>query len=1010
MREGADVLPDIAGAVVDRRDLARTQASVLAGLFGVPREPTRIGRFELLGTVGSGAMGRVYAAADPRLDRRVAIKLLRPDIAAGPLAAARRRRLVVEAQALARLSHPNVVEVFEVGTEGAEVYVVMELVDGASLRQWLADAKPEPARIVEAFVAAGRGLAAAHAAGIVHRDFKPDNVLVGDDGRVRVADFGVALAAEDSTSGSPFPSRSGPTASQTMRGAAGTPGYVAPEVLREGVVDARSDQYSFCVSIVEALTGKRPQGPDEVPALPLRAATTAAILRGLREDPDARHDSMTALIEVLEGRRRGPAWVLPIVAGVGVLAGVAWIPEAVRAKASPQCRPVATLVDPIWGESRRQALRDALRADNRALGEQAWARAEPKIDTFVAAVVQRRESTCERSSSVDALSEADACAAARLADLDALIGTFERREAAPQHLVAAVNRIASTTDCEDAGHDPAVRTELVRARALVSAGSERGKALAEQVRQQAVELADTRTTIEADLVVARAEAQDGATEASLVRLRNAYFAAVELGDDPLATRAALTLGYHALSHQSDREAAQSWAEHAATHMDRTEDPTLRRTLEVQVDALLARLALDVHDGLGGLARVEQALVTLRRDPRPRPGLEARLLRMRGRALQSLGRVDEALYTLQAAHESLEMEFGTGHPNTLDASSDIATLLFRASRYNEAQVRFEQVIAGLTEAFGPDAARLGTTLTSLGATHGALGNYKAARANLLRANEILMDKLGEEHDRVANNLLNLSEVEKHLGEHDAAVRHREQAVDIRRRIFGEDSPQMVSLYNAMGQLYTSAGKAKPAIAAHNRVLEIGAKTHVEPDGTISAYLGLSRAQSLLDVELAIESLQTAMALIAELHGTRHEDYAIALTNMGALLVMAGRPEQALAPALQSLAIYEELLPPDHVDLAYGLLAAAHAEAARGLVDDAIGHAERAVSIRKRHPEVPDYMVARAELVLVRALWLSPARRGEARELADQAKSTLEAAGEDGIPGLEELAEWEASLLR
>ena len=184
----------------------------------------RLGRFVILGAVGAGGMGVVYAAYDPRLDRKVALKVLRPVIAEDEISG----RVLREAQAMARLSHPNAVQVYEVGELGDRVFVAMELVEGGTLAEWLRKSPRSTAEIVAMFVQAGRGLEAAHAAGLVHRDFKPANVLVGTDGRARVTDFGLAHGAGGE-----------------LGGAVGTPGYVAPEQQAGGVVDARADQYAF---------------------------------------------------------------------------------------------------------------------------------------------------------------------------------------------------------------------------------------------------------------------------------------------------------------------------------------------------------------------------------------------------------------------------------------------------------------------------------------------------------------------------------------------------------------------------------------------------------------------------------------------------------------------------------------------------------------------------------------------------------------------------------------------
>jgi serine/threonine protein kinase len=221
----------------------------------------RLGRYVIIDLLGSGGMGVVYTAYDPDLDRRVALKLLRPD--RGPSwGETGRLRLLREAQAIARLSHPNVIAVYDAGSFGDQVFVAMEFIEGGTLRQWLEE-RPPWREVLDRFLLAGRGLAAAHAAGLVHRDFKPDNVLLSRDGRVRVMDFGLARPIGEPSRMEEWraPAGSGGNLASPLTQwgeALGTPGYMAPEQLRGEASDARSDQFSFCVSLYEALYGERP--------------------------------------------------------------------------------------------------------------------------------------------------------------------------------------------------------------------------------------------------------------------------------------------------------------------------------------------------------------------------------------------------------------------------------------------------------------------------------------------------------------------------------------------------------------------------------------------------------------------------------------------------------------------------------------------------------------------------------------------------------------------------------
>ena len=234
---------------------ASTAVDPLVGSRGSPRaRGSSLGRFLVLEPIGSGGLGVVVAAYDPQLHRKVAIKLLHPrSVATEEL----REHVLREARALARVVHPNIVSVYDAGFEGGELFVVMELVEGHNLRDWLRGGERSLAEILEVFTQAGRGLAGAHDAGLVHRDFKPDNVLVGSDGRVRVADFGLArvLAASVPDLEVKTPADLGTSGTGALIGA---PAYMAPEQHASARVDARADQFAFCVARHEALHGVRP--------------------------------------------------------------------------------------------------------------------------------------------------------------------------------------------------------------------------------------------------------------------------------------------------------------------------------------------------------------------------------------------------------------------------------------------------------------------------------------------------------------------------------------------------------------------------------------------------------------------------------------------------------------------------------------------------------------------------------------------------------------------------------
>ncbi|HEU5060445.1 MAG TPA: serine/threonine-protein kinase, partial [Kofleriaceae bacterium] len=470
-----------------------------------------LGRYRIERLIGQGGMGVVYAAFDPELGRRVAVKVIRPELAAcGAQIAA---RLAREARAMAQVAHPNVIAVYDVGAGDGEVFVAMELAEGRTLREWLRERERTWREIVEVFRAAGEGLAAAHDARLIHRDFKPDNVLIDRTGRVRVSDFGLARAvAEESTSEVGIPRVSGPVELTRTGQAVGTPAYMAPEQHGHRGADERSDQFSFCVALWEAVYGERPFPGDNALELadavehgrrrpaPRRKAPRwlrRALERGLEVDPAARFPSMRALLRAIRPRRSRLVWVAAaagiaaLVAGGGalLLAGDGrggHDPASVVASCSAMAD---SKMAEVWGARRRGAVLRALSA--RGGDGERWQLVARALDRYAETWKHMQRDACEagaRGAQSAAVVDLRAhCLETRLSDFEVILGLLETDEPlvleqALQSVggLAAVDRCSAVEVIEGrtpVPRDPAqraeveaLRRELARADALRLAG------------------------------------------------------------------------------------------------------------------------------------------------------------------------------------------------------------------------------------------------------------------------------------------------------------------------------------------------------------------------------------------------------------------------------------------------------------------------------------------------------------------------------------------------------------
>jgi eukaryotic-like serine/threonine-protein kinase len=721
-------------------DHAVARERVRGALFGSPTAIT-IDRFTVLERVGEGGMGTVFAAYDPRLDRRIALKLLRTDHDDGTDGSARQARLLREARAMARLSHPNVGAVHDVGlfaaSDGAaQVWIAMEFVAGEGLRAWCERARPSAAEIIDAYVQAGRGLAAAHAAGLVHRDFKPDNAMRDESGRVRVLDFGLARTRDDEGESTvPTAQRDEllarmPVETPTRTGAlVGTPAYLAPEQIRGQRADAKSDQFAFCVALHEALWGVRPFAGATVAALfeavvagvitipPRRAdvpkRVRAAIVRGLSLDPADRWPDIPELLAALERRPTGRA-------AIAVGCAAAAIGLAIVLARSDACTDSDRALGQEWDDAARDTVREAVRADGRPFAHELSTRVVDALDRYDAELRRGYHEACVATheaavQSTELLDRETACLDARAAGFRAAAGLL----AAPDRKVIEratqlVDGLAPIDPCLDraallaieAAPDPALAPAIAEVeRMLAEAGAQRraghfedARVQAEQALSDAERSGDRATRADASGELALVLRDVGDHERSCELFARAHFLADGNRQDVLAANTASEMIECPPDGEAGRIARELWRANAQAAIDRLRDPDLARA---RLDTSYAFAMLRAERPGDAVPLFENALALRRgridEDAREIWATELEL----ATALVGVGRTDEAIALADDAARRAERALGPGHPHVAAALGNVVNVHFNAGDMVGAEAVGRRALAVAEAAFGRD---------------------------------------------------------------------------------------------------------------------------------------------------------------------------------------------------------------------------------------------------------------------------------------------------------------------
>lgn len=865
---------------------------------GAPAAPVRgtaVGRFLVLDQLGAGGMGMVLRAYDPELDRRVAIKLLRAERDGDTEASA---RMVREAQAMARLAHPHVVPVYEVGTWQGRSFVVMELIDGVTLSAWLTAAPRGWRETVAVFVGAGEGLAAAHAARLVHRDFKPENVLVGPDGRARVTDFGLVGRRQDDPAAPPTDDAdAGPPADAdaavsalTLTGAlVGTPRYMAPEQHRREPATAQSDQFAFCVALWTALFGAAPFGgatyrelarnvlagtrapvPRDV-AVPV--AVRRALERGLALEPAQRFPDMAALLAELRfdpdavkrRRARLGAGVVVVALAGGTLA-MAW-PRTRAAAPSPElallCRGAEDELAGAWDTGARQRLGDALGGGG-GRGAEVWAVVAPQLDAYARAWVEMRTDACEATRLRGAQSEAlldlrVGCLDRRRDELRALVGELVAVGTAdPDRVAQAVPRLTGLAGCADVAAltspvplptVPAVRArvdELTAQLARLKARADTGRYA--EVAAEGTSLLATLQEVgylpryaEALLLVGEARAQAGDLDGARAALGDATWAAEASRHDAAAARAWTVLAFVAGFSAGDAAAGAAAARRADAAVRRLGDP-----------------------------------------PEPRGRLELNL----GAIQYGSGDVDGAIAHWERALALWTAANGAAHPDLARVHNNLGAAYGDRGDHARAIAAYARALAIWEPTLGDGHPLVGIVLQNLAAEQMTSGDLDAARAVGERALAITERTLGADHAQVAVALKTTATVALAQGRLDVAAREleRARAIDQTR---GGDQPwtliKLADVRRAQGRLREARELAGAALTAV-RAGEIVGAQHVH----LGIVLGVL-AEIELDAGAAARAARIATDAIADLErnlGERAQQLAAPLAVLGRARIARG----------------------------------------------------------------------------------------------------------------------------
>jgi tetratricopeptide (TPR) repeat protein len=884
-----------------------------------------LSRYLVLDLLGRGGWGEVYSAFDPELDRKIAIKVMRPETAAETRDTEGRARLLREAQAMARLQHPNVIAVHDVGllppsagVRDERLFIAMELVDGVTLRQWLEDAPRTWRQLLDMFIQAGRGLAAAHAAGLIHRDFKPDNVLVGKDGRARVLDFGLVRSEGVSEGSEATPEatieatleaalRAGAIESPlstplTRTGALmGTPMYMSPEQMTGGHTDARTDQFSFCVALYRALYGVHPFAGDsmqrmlvEVHSARIQAPARdrgvpswlrPLVTRGLKLQAGERFASMDALLAALAhdprvARRR---WLVTGGVIALVAAGSAGVTVLQRERRA-LCQGGAARLDGVWDDARRRAVEQAFVATGRPYAAAALASLAHGLDGFAHDFAAMFEDACAATrlrgeQSEELLDLRMQCLGHQLEEVKAATELFSHADGRlVENAAKAAAALPQVSDCADVAalkapvrppSDPGVRArvekvrgELAHARAALDASKwGDGLPIARGAVDAAQQLAYQPLVAEALVTLGQLERESGDTTAARPHLIDAALTAEASHADNTAAQAwtqRVMLAYDE-SKLPEGDDVMRWAQAAVA---RTGDERLLATLDNAVGALM------VEEGKydEAMRRYQHTLALRRKLPATPPLLIASVISNIGNVYLKSAHYNDAIGAYQEALGLKLRAVGKDHPSVAATLNNLGNAYGDQRRFDEALDSYRRALAVWRVALGPKHRDVSMCLGNIGATLADMGRYQEAVAADREVLALDEAALGPDHPDVAVTLCNLGRALVDAGKADEARPLLERARRIQEKSIGTAHVDYAHTLSALAKVHEARGEHALALGLGQRSLAIReAALHGDSPSAPTlttvgeALLGLNRAreaQPLLEKALATLQAETA----------------------------------------------------------------------------------------------------------------------------------------------------------